>query len=200
MIRDVLEQLSGYPGLFALCAVSGILFPVPEDIALLYAGVRLQSGAFTWLPAATAACTGVLLRDTIVYWIGRKLGHLVLENQTISRVIGKEKLERARAIVERHGTASVLVGRGMLGMRSAVFLVAGASGIGFRKFVAVDALGILFTVPAVMLIGQWLGAPVIEYAFWMMRTSRWFVLALVFVALSWLTWTAINRGRGQEEA
>ena len=31
MIRSIVESVSGYPGLLGFCAISGILFPLPED-------------------------------------------------------------------------------------------------------------------------------------------------------------------------
>ncbi len=189
--------MSGYPGLFAICALAGVILPFPEDIALLYAGIRVADGHFGWAGAAAVACTATLLRDVGVYLLGRALGESLLTWPRVVSILGEAKIERARGLVEKHGTASVLIGRFLPGGRTPVFLVAGAAGVGFRKFVGVDALGILVAVPGMMLVGVWVGAPILDTAFWLMRSSRWAMGTVVVLVLAYIAWTASRRGMTQ---
>lgn len=180
---ELMAQISGYPGLFGVCALAGLLVPVPEDVVLLYAGIRIDHGHFTWLPTLLAVCLGVLLRDVIVYWIGRLVGDWLLSRPWLPRLIGEKKLERSLRLVERRGTGAVVVGRLLVGMRTPVFLVAGASGVGFRKFVVVDAVGIVFTVPLFVLLGFWFGTPIVEWLFTALQSARALVVMAVLAGL-----------------
>lgn len=187
---ELTAQISGYPGLFGVCALAGLLVPVPEDVVLLYAGIRIDHGHFSWIPTLLATCSGVLLRDVIVYWIGRTVGDWLLARPWLPRLVGPKKLARSLRLVEEHGTGAVVVGRLLVGMRTPVFLVAGASGVGFRKFVAVDALGIVVTVPFFVLLGFWFGTPIVEWLFTALQSAR--ALVVVAVVLGLAGWAGLT--------
>ncbi|MBT3219991.1 MAG: hypothetical protein HN348_12950, partial [Proteobacteria bacterium] len=93
MIRPFIEQITGYPGLFLVCAISGIPLPYPEDLPLLYAGVRIQGGEWTWIPTLLAAMSGVYVRDIIAFGIGYFVGGRLLQIQMFKSFIGEKKLE-----------------------------------------------------------------------------------------------------------
>ena len=44
-----MDDLTPCLALFVACALCGIAIPMPEDVAVLYAGIRLQSGVGTAL-------------------------------------------------------------------------------------------------------------------------------------------------------
>jgi len=193
VVRDLLEQVSGYPGLFFMCSLSGLLVPVPEDVALLYAGLRVGSGAFGWGPALIIAMIGVFIRDVLAFGIGRLVGDKVLSRPSLRRMLGERRLARASSMVERNATTSVLFGRGFIGFRTPVFFVAGASGVSLRRFALVDALGILVTVPAVVIVGYAFGEPMLDVGLQLMRSTRWLAVGFTLLALLWLA-----RQRGEE--
>ena len=94
--RELIEGIGGYTGLFFFCAASGIVFPVPEDLALVYAGMRIEAGALSWLATILVTMLGVLVRDTVAYGVGRGLGDLLLDHAVVGRMVGVRRLERAR--------------------------------------------------------------------------------------------------------
>lgn len=182
------EWLTSYPGLFLVCAVSGIAIPIPEDIPLLYAGIRVADGDFTWAPTILAAMSGVLVRDILVYGAGRCIGDHVLQHPVVHRFLPSAKIERARKLVHDHGAAAVLAGRFMVGLRAPVFFVAGTAGVGRRQFIFWDILGMLIAVPVVMLLGFTVGPPVIDTATQVARSGPlvWGTLAVVIGVSGWL--------------
>lgn len=182
MIQELLEGMSGYPGLFLACVGSGIVFPVPEDFPLLYAGARIQSGAFSWPGTLAVATVGVALRDLAAWALGRVLGDTLLHRDWVRALVGARRLERARTLVSQHGAASVLAGRFLIGFRAPVFLLSGAMGIPLRAFVVYDGLGLLVAVPLVVVLGWAFGAPISDGAFWVFERARLAVVVVVAIA------------------
>ncbi|MCO4744983.1 MAG: DedA family protein [Proteobacteria bacterium] len=191
--RELLEGIGGYSGLFFFCAVSGIVFPVPEDVALMYAGMRVQAGEAAWLPTGLAALSGVFVRDAIAYGLGRLLGDWVLDHDLVRRFVGADRLDRARGLVDERGARAVLVGRFLVGFRAPVFMACGAARVPFMRFAGWDFLGLLVAVPAAAALGYVFGTPLIDGSFWLLghlRTTGLLVLALAIAAvLGWMRWT-----------
>lgn len=188
MIRDLIESITGYPGLFLLCATSGLLVPLPEDFSLLYAGVRLASGDWEWGPTLAVAVSGVLVRDVVAWGIGRTLGAWLLDAPWARRVLGRAKLDRARRLVAERGAIAVLVGRFLVGFRSPVFVASGAMGVSLRSFVLWDLLGLLVAVPLTVSLGWAFGEPMADLAFWGLQRIRLVVLCALVLAAGWTTW------------
>lgn len=159
MLDFLLAGIQSYPGLFAVCMIAGLLVPVPEDIVLLYVGMAVHDGDLLWTPTIFAVCAGVLVRDVLAYWVGRKFGDWLLQKPLAERVFGSERLMRARLMFERRGVWAVMIGRCMVGMRVPVFMVGGSMRTSFRTFLVWDTIGVLITVPAIVALGWMFGEP-----------------------------------------
>ncbi len=194
MLRALIEQVSGYPGLFLFCLCSGLLLPLPEDIPLLYAGTRVQAGELQWAPTIAVALVGVLLRDIAAYGIGRFVGEWFLSRPSVVRLIGVKRLQRARDLVALRGSSAVFAGRFLVGLRAPIFLVAGAMGVSFRRFLVWNLLGLLLVVPGTLVLGFAFGPPLADGAFWVVRQGRGVMggVALVVVGLTLLRWRAMQ--------
>lgn len=190
MIRDFAANVSGYPGLLLFCAVSGILVPLPEDVSLIYAGVKLQSGQFQWAPTLAATILGVGLRDVLAYLIGRSLGSWLIDRPWVRRLAGGARLDRAQALIARRGPSAVLIGRFFVGFRASVFIAAGAMGVPFRSFLLWDGLGLLVAVPATVGLGYVFGAPIADLVFWVLQRAQLAVGVGIALLIGWLLWQA----------
>jgi membrane protein DedA with SNARE-associated domain len=188
-----------------VCALSGVLFPFPEDVPLLYAGMRVASGEASFCPTVLAACAGVFVRDSIGFAIGRTVGAWLLDRPLAVRLIGQRRLERARRLVEERGATAVFVGRFMVGVRFSVFLVAGAMGVRKRDFLRWDALGLLICVPLVILLGYEVGAPMVAIAWYVLARTRLLVaiaglaVAMVIARRLWTRRVALAGTALEEE-
>ena len=190
------EGLGGYGGLFLVCALSGIAFPVPEDVALMFAGTQIKAGNVHWLPTILVTICGVFFRDLVAYSVGRFVGGWLLQRPLIHRFLGKRKIEKARALVEKRGSKAVFFGRFMVGVRATVFLVAGASGVPLRKFVFWDLAGMVVAVPGVVIVGFLFGAPILEMGAWLLGRTSLLMGVLLVLALAW---GAYKVWRGRED-
>ncbi len=200
MIRELAANVSGYPGLLLFCAVSGILVPLPEDVSLIYAGVKLQTGQFQWAPTLLVTVVGVGLRDVFAYLIGRSLGSWLLDRGWVRRLAGGPRIDRAQALITRRGPSAVLIGRFLVGFRASVFIAAGAMGVPFRSFLLWDGLGLLIAVPATVGLGYVFGAPIADLVFWVLQRAQLAVGVGVALLVCWWLWQAwSSRERPVEE-
>jgi membrane protein DedA with SNARE-associated domain len=192
--------LSGYTSLWAACASSGVLVPVPEDLPLILAGILVADGQWSWFPAVLVAVFGVLTRDILAWGVGRVLGSLILDDERASRWLHRPTVERAQRLVTRHGAAAVLIGRFMIGFRVPFFAVAGAMGVSFREFVWWDFLGLWVAVPVAMGLGYWFGHPLHGAATTITEVGRTWAIPLSFAILGLVIWRwgAIRRATPEE--
>lgn len=175
-----------YPALFGACVLSGMVWPWPEDVPLLYAGMCIQAGRASWVPTLAIATSSVLVRDLIAFGSGRVLGELLLDRPITARIVGAKRLARARALVENHGSRAVFAGRFLVGLRAPVFLVAGAMGVPMRRFVAWDLAGMVFVVPLTLALGFEFGAPLLDGAYALWTATRWLAPAFFVLLFGWV--------------
>lgn len=154
---------------------------MPEDVPLLYAGLRVSDGSFAILPTMVVAFLGVLVRDTLAWTLGRQLGDRLLEAEWAQRWLPIDRIEDARMIIADRGGSAVVMGRFMLGVRVPMFLAAGASGIPLATFLAWDLAAMVVSIPVLVTAGYYVGPPILDVARSVIgsATGLWAVLGLV---------------------
>ncbi len=98
---------------------------------------------------------GAILGNTLNYHIGAWLGHKVYDG-SISW-IDKGALDKTHAFYEKHGGKTVMIARFVPIVRSFAPLVAGASGMDYRKFQTFNVLGALIWVVTLVYGGYLFG-------------------------------------------
>jgi membrane protein DedA with SNARE-associated domain len=139
------------PMLFTACAVSGLLYPVPEDVVLLAAGAWLASETADAPTVILVCAAGVFVRDVIAFLSGRALA------QTPGRIGGWLGATANRLSPEVPETQALVTARLAAGFRVPMFVAAGALGLSLRKFLAIDLIGVAITTPATVGLGAAIG-------------------------------------------
>jgi membrane protein DedA with SNARE-associated domain len=199
LFDDLTPHITGYPAFALACATCGILLPLPEDVPLIWAGMKVAVGDWEWAPTLTAALIGVQVRDWLAWGFGRALGETVLESPWVIRMFGRRRLARSQRLLNDHGALAVLFGRFFVGFRAPVFLVAGAMRLPFRQFARWDAIGLAIAVPVVVLLGFEVGQPLLDGAHWAMARLRFAAIGAVFAAFAYVWWQARQRPRPTPE-
>ncbi len=151
----------GLSGLLVIVfAESGLLFGffLPGDSLLFTAGLLIASGALgrpLWLVCLLAAVAAAL-GDQVGYVTGRRLGPRLFRRPD-SRLFKQENLTRAREFFGRYGARSILLARFVPIVRTFTPIVAGASGMPYRRFVLWNVLGGTIWACGVTVIGYFLG-------------------------------------------
>lgn len=129
------DKLS-YFGIVAFLALTGCGLPIPEEAPLVLAGVLSSNGTLAHPELAFAAClVGALLGDSVMYFIGRMLGHSFLtKHPSVARFVNIEEEEKFEQIVNRHGFKVLLLTRFLIGVRGPVYFAAGAAKVPYWRF------------------------------------------------------------------
>lgn len=150
----------GYWLVFAGILLDNAGLPIPGELVLMAFGALVRTGhvdaGLGLLVATTAAMSG----DSAAYWIGRLGGDRLLD--TYCRVtLGSGKcVRRATAFYRLHGSAAVVLGRFVIGVRAFLFPLAGAARMPYSRFLLFDGVGALIWVGVFILAGYSIGGRV----------------------------------------
>ncbi len=136
--------------------------PIPEEIMVISGGIRTSQlidtyGVWSWLmfPTITA---GALMADVLLYLLGLFLGTKLMKSKLMARLAPPEKQERIRANFHRYGIIIFVVGRLVPGIRTTMFLTAGAMRLHLVRFLVADGIGALFGTGLFFFLGFGLGS------------------------------------------
>ena len=133
----------GYLVVFLAVALDCAALPIPGELLLLTIGGLAVKGHLDPAWAITVAAAGVIIADSVSYWMGRMGGHRVF------------------ARFGRHwtpGTTTLVFGRFVIGARVVVPPMAGARRLPYGRFLVCDALGAAMWATAYVLVGYGAGA------------------------------------------
>ncbi len=162
---------------------------MPEDVPLIYAGMRLDSGEWMWIPTLLAAVLGVFIRDMAAFGVGRRLGEHALVGHRVATWVGVEKIERSKRLFDRYDVGAIFFGRLFIGFRTPIFMVAGALGVPTRRFAVWNFAGLVVTVPLMIIVGYVIGEPIAELVLHLSKRGREVGVFLILAVGAWLLWT-----------
>ena len=146
------------------CALTSAGFgnPIPEEVMLVSAGVRTSQmiadyGLFRWL-MVPVCFAGAVCSDLILYALGFFFGGKLLQWKLMRRLAPPEKQERIRENLDRYGMFIFVVGRLMPGIRTTMFLTAGATRLNVFRFLLADGTGAVLGVGIFFFLGYAFGA------------------------------------------
>lgn len=150
----------GYLAPFVLLLLCGIGFPLPEEVALIGAGILLHRGQVEFVRVTLVCAAAILLGDSLPYFLGRRYGMRALEIRWVARFLHPERFQRFRRRFEEHGNWTTFACRFVAGVRIPGYFVAGTMGMRYSRFLLLDSLGVLLTVPASIYLGKLFGGQV----------------------------------------
>ncbi len=199
-----------YVALALILVAAGCGVPIPEDVPLIFSGYLCNphqsplsgvlaptgtkpAGASTattdpgTVPSANimflAGMLGIVGGDSILYLIGR---YGIDSNNLIARHIRKVLHSKRRDQVEkhflRHGNLTLFIGRFIPGVRALIFALCGISKMPYWRFVAVDGLAGLISVPTLIWLGYW-QAKHINWLFAKVAEVKHVVYVVVVIAI-----------------
>jgi membrane protein DedA with SNARE-associated domain len=187
-------QPEAYEGPLALagaCLVSGLLVPLPEDIAILVAGWQMHQGTLSLPAGALAAVVGTFGRDALAFGAGRLTMRRALAEGRLARLLRSRRIAAARAQIESRGDGLLFAARFAIGMRSALYFAGGTTDRPFLRFAALDALGLAITTPLLLGLGWSYGPDATEWLHDALAHQR----GLLALAVSAIVITAVLRRR-----
>jgi membrane protein DedA with SNARE-associated domain len=144
-----------YGLMFAWIIAAGLGLPLPEDIAMISGAILAQRGVTDLATTVAVLSSAVLLGDTILYFIARRLGPAIYERKFIARVMPPERRLKVEEMIRNYGSFVVFGARHIAGVRGAIFAMCAIHGISYPRFIIADALALAISMPVFMAIG-WL--------------------------------------------
>jgi membrane protein DedA with SNARE-associated domain len=139
----------GYLAVAGLIMLEGFGLPVPGETVLVAAAVYAGAGRLNIIAVALIAVAAAVIGDNIAYAIGRFGGRRLVERFGRYLLITPQRLHTAERFFSRHGGKVVTIARFVEGLRQANGIIAGTTGMRWRRFLAFNVLG------AVLWVGIW---------------------------------------------
>jgi len=138
------QALQAFAFFFGMFIASGLGAPIPEEVAIVCAGLwtahHPEFGLARWLMLPTCIFA-VILSDSILYTAGRFYGKRLFDLPWMLRWVPKETQGRILDNFEKYGVNILLFGRLVPGVRMPLFLTAGLLRLSVTRFVIADGLG-----------------------------------------------------------
>lgn len=142
-------------------AESGLLigFFLPGDSLLFTTGFLIHSGLlpFNIHVAVLILFVAAALGDSVGYWFGRKAGPRIFKKPD-ARLFKQEYVQRAQIFYEKHGGKTIILARFIPIVRTFAPIVAGASHMNYRRFLAFNVIGAFIWTAGILYIGYGLGS------------------------------------------
>lgn len=166
-----------YVAVIGMMLASGFGLPLPEEVTLLSVGVLAfmgtrpdlfpppdgQSTPINVHHAAFVAFTAVILSDSLIYSLGRIWGRKLLYHEKMRKLVSVDSLKKVEERTKRYGMIAVFAFRFTPGVRFPGHLACGAMKFEYWKFLTVDGIAALISVPTQVYLVAIYGEPIINF-------------------------------------
>jgi len=196
-LMDILNSLvdvfgrNGYIAVFIALMLCGAGIPLPEDLTLVAGGIITGLGYGDVHTMVGVGMAGVLVGDSTMFLLGRHFGGRIMRWPLVARLLTPERYAKVQEKFERYGNRLMFVARFLPGMRTAVFITAGATHrVGFFRFLLLDGMAAAISVPIWVYLGYF-GAHNHEWlTMWIHRgqTGLWLAIAAAIAVVAVIWW------------
>jgi membrane protein DedA with SNARE-associated domain len=147
----------GYLGVAVLTFLENVFPPIPSELVIPLAGFVAAEGDLTIWGVIAAGSSGSLAGAMVWYEIGRRIGERRVRRWVDSYgkwlTLSAKDVDSAEAWFNRHGGASVFIGRLVPGVRTFVSLPAGFARLPLGPFLLYSAAGTVLWTAALAYAG-----------------------------------------------
>lgn len=202
MEQFLLSLLAGTSGPVAYGLVFGILLlcglglPIPEDVSLILGGFLVYEGRADLAMMMAVGYVGIIVGDSIMFFLGRRIGSSITKHRFIGRLFTEEKRARVEGLFQKHGEKIVMIARFLPGVRAVTYFTAGSARMKYSHFIFFDSVAALVSAPVFIYLGYVFGGE-LEKLINAVRTGQIRVLsAVIGVVVAYLVARRIwNRWR-----
>jgi membrane protein DedA with SNARE-associated domain len=185
----------GYWAVLLFVMIEDFGVPVPGETILIAAAVYAGAGRLNVLAVGVIGFVAAVIGDNIGFAIGHYGGRaLVLRWGRYARLT-EERLDKAEAFFNRHGAWIITFARFIEVLRQANGIVAGTTGMRWRRFLAFNALGAALWVGTWVSLGYLAGRHIEAIYHDVTRYSFYLLIALAVVLAAYITRHILRRTR-----
>jgi len=177
----------GYAALFLALMLGIAGLPIPDETLLVFSGYLISKGRLQPVATGVVAFAGSCAGISLSYVLGRTIGHEFVARFGRYLGITEERLAHVRRWFEHTGEWLLTFGYYILGVRHFTALVAGMSGLEYRRFAVFAYAGAALWVSTFLTLGFVVGERWRELSDAARRYSFAFLLvAALLAAAVWL--------------
>jgi membrane protein DedA with SNARE-associated domain len=155
---------SGYLGIFLFIAATGCGLPIPEEAAIVVAGVLSAQEHLTTGIAFAACLAGAIVGDSFMYAIGYHWGHGIFRSHPrFAELFSTENEAQFQQAIDTHALKVMLLARFLVGIRAPVYVMTGVVRMPYRRFLLYDVLSATAVVGTVFWLSYEFGDNVQEW-------------------------------------
>lgn len=166
---------------FVILIFCGLGLPLPEDILLISIGYLVFNGYGNIYSALILGYAGIMIGDSIIFFLGSKYGIQIIKNKFFAKVFTKERLRRAKKFTLDHGKKTLFMARFLPGLRTPIFFSCATFKVRFRTFFIIDSLAALLSAPLFIFLGYFFGDKIEILIDLIKRIDRLVILILVLI-------------------
>lgn len=189
----------GYIAVAVLILVEDFGVPAPGEAVLVAGAVYAGAGRLNIVVTVVIAIVAAVVGDNIGYAIGRAGGRRMVLRYGRYVFLTKKRLNTAERIFTRYGGA-VVTARFVEGLRQANGIVAGITGMPWRRFLTFNALGAGLWVGTWASLGYLAGSHIAATYEQLDRYRLDAVAALAGIVAVLVAWHLVRRHRVSEHA
>lgn len=154
----------GYPGIFALMVLEGMLLPIPSEVVMLFGGYLVYEGKLAgyagmpgWFILLIVGSVGNLVGALIAYYIGKYGGKPAIIRYGKYVLLDKSAADRITEWFYKYGPPSVFLTRLVPVFRTFVSIPAGIATMNRTKFSIYTITGMFIWDSMLIYLGLQLG-------------------------------------------
>jgi membrane protein DedA with SNARE-associated domain len=185
----------GYLAVGFLVTIEDFGIPVPGETVLIAAALYAGAGKMNIVIVGLVGFFAAVIGDNIGFAIGHFGGRALALRYGKYIFLTPERLDRAEAFFERHGGKIIVVARFIEGLRQANGIVAGITGMHWRKFVFFNAIGAALWVGVWVSVGYLAGNHITTIYDQITRYSLYVLIAAAVAVVAFIAWHLRRRAR-----
>jgi membrane protein DedA with SNARE-associated domain len=198
-IVAVVETI-GYPGIFALMVIEGIITPIPSEFIMPLAGYLVSLGRLNIGLVIAVGTAGAAIGNLVAYHIGARVGRPLIARYGRYIGLGEDDLAWAESWFARFGTLGVLLGHAVPGVRSIISFPAGIGRMDLRRFVAFSTIGAAIWNTVLVVSGFYLVERWTLFAETTDNVDLYIVGGVIAILVAYIAWRHARRRTGVARA
>ncbi|MFZ5447660.1 MAG: DedA family protein [Thermodesulfobacteriota bacterium] len=188
--NTLLIHYLGYTGVFVLMALESMIFPIPSELVMPFAGFLIITGHFDLVPVMVASSLGSIAGSLLSYYMG-VLGEPVVIRYGRYLLLNRHHLEWTEMFFFRHGGKTIFIARFIPVVRHLISIPAGLARMSLVPFILYTVVGATLWNGFLTYLGMRL-----KENWWVIQRYThildYFVVAGLIFATAYLVWKLKN--------
>jgi membrane protein DedA with SNARE-associated domain len=188
----------GYLGVFLLMVMESMIFPVPSELVMPFAGFLISGGEMSFTLVILFATLGSLVGSLLSYFLGRYGGKRFVLRYGKYFLLNEEHLINAEKWFSKKGDLTIFIGRFIPLVRHVISIPAGVGKMDIKKFMIYTVIGAGMWNAFLAYVGFVLGnnwEAIKQYSDYI----SWAVLAIIIIVGAYFLWKEIKKRRKKEK-